>query len=222
MLLVIAPDWGASAGVLQYFARPPGPAPWRPVGTPIPVILGRSGLAPAACLPGDNAGAPPLKREGDGCSPAGIFPITALFGYAPESERAARSGHLPYLRATPDLKCIDDPASRHYNRIIDQRAVGDIDWSSCEDMLRRDDRYELGAVVGYNCDPVLPGPGSCIFLHVWAGEGVPTAGCTAMALADVARVAEWLDGARSPVLVQLPRAAYERLRGPWRLPDFPA
>jgi hypothetical protein len=36
------------------------------------------------------------------------------------------------------------------------------------------------------------------------------------------RVAGWLAGARSPVLVQLPRDACERLRGPWGLPDFPA
>jgi hypothetical protein len=42
-----------------------------------------------------------------------------------------------------------------------------------------------------------------------------------MAPADMMRIAGWLDGARTPLLVQLPRDAYERLRGPWGLPDFP-
>jgi hypothetical protein len=51
---------------------------------------------------------------------------------------------------------------------------------------------------------------------------VPTAGCTALALADMSEIAGWLDGAAGPLLVQLPQAEYERLRAPWGLPIFAA
>jgi hypothetical protein len=43
-----------------------------------------------------------------------------------------------------------------------------------------------------------------------------------MALADMTEVAGWLDGAAVPVLVQLPRAEYERRRETWGLPAFAA
>ena len=158
------------------------------------------------------------KREGDGRSPAGVFAITALFGLAEPGSPFARAAKLPYLCTTAELNCIDDPASMHYNRIVDQSAVAEHDWASCEDMRRSDERYAVGVVVAHNSEPSLPGAGSCIFLHVWAGEGVPTAGCTAMSLADMSEIAGWLDGAAAPLLVQLPQAEYEGLREVWGLP----
>ena len=218
LLLVVAAGWEDRAARLQCFERKAASAAWCREGEATSVMLGRAGLAWGRGLHAPDTDAGRHKREGDGRSPAGIFPVTALFGATGPPPGAG----LPWLPATSNLKCIDDPASRHYNRIVDQDRVDSVDWASCDDMLRTDRRYELGAVVGCNCDPVLPGAGSCIFLHVWAGAGVPTAGCTAMALADMTRVAGWLDGARSPLLVQLPRETYERLRGPWGLPDFPA
>ena len=146
--------------------------------------------------------------------------ITALFGPAGAESDLARAAKLPYRWATRDLKCIDDPASAHYSRIVDRSAVALPDWASCEDMLRDDGRYAVGAVVAHNVDPPLPGAGSCIFLHVREGPGAPTAGCTAMALADMSEIAGWLDGKQSPLLVQLPQAEYERCRTAWGLPAF--
>ncbi len=55
--------------------------------------------------------------------------------------------------------------------------------------------------------------GSCIFLHIWEGPGKGTAGCTAMGSLSMEEVLRWLDGEKRPVLVQLPRAEFERLRG---------
>lgn len=213
LLLCLSPGWDAPSGHLQCFERRAGNA-WQPVGAEIPVALGRSGMAWGRGLHPPAGGLE--KREGDGRAPAGVFAITALFGYADASALPAPP-RLPYHRARPDLKCVDDPASTHYNRIVDGSAQPR-DWASCEDMLRQDGRYELGAVVAHNCTPPEPGAGSCIFLHVWESPVTPTAGCTAMALEPMRDIALWLDGARAPLLVQLPQAEFARRQAEWRLP----
>lgn len=216
LLLVVAPNWDGGSAQLQRFERPHPDDDWQSVGPAIAASLGKSGLAWGRGRHPQITG--PEKREGDGRAPAGIFAITALFGYAAPDSPFARAAKLPYLAASPNLKAIDDPASRYYNRIVDQSAVADPDWASCEDMLRPDERYAVGAVVAHNAEPPVPGAGSCIFLHVWAGPGVPTAGCTAMALADMSEIGGWLDASATPLLVQLPRAEYETRRAAWGLP----
>jgi L,D-peptidoglycan transpeptidase YkuD (ErfK/YbiS/YcfS/YnhG family) len=217
LLLVVAPDWNSSIAHLQRFERIAGAEGWLPLGPVIPVSLGRSGLAWGRGLHSKIEGAE--KREGDGCAPAGVFAITALFGDASADSPLSRTAKLPYLPASPDLKAIDDPASAFYNRIVDQSTVTS-DWSSCEDMRRSDGRYAVGAVVAHNSEPAVPGAGSCIFLHVWESEGAPTAGCTAMALADMTEIAGWLDVDAMPVLVQLPQAEYGARHVAWGLPSL--
>ena len=222
LLLVIASGWEAPAAQLQRFERVHLDANWQPVGVKIAVSLGKSGLAWGRGLHPEISGAEPEKREGDGCAPAGIFAITTLFGYAAFDSPFAGAAKLPYLCATTDLKAVDDPTSTYYNRIVDQSSVARPDWVSCEDMRRSDQRYAVGAVVAHNSEPSLPGAGSCIFLHVWESEGRPTAGCTAMSLADMTALASWLHGAALPVLVQLPRSEYESRCEHWGVPVFAA
>lgn len=214
LLLCIAADWDSSAGELQCFTRN-ADGNWQPAFAPLPVMLGRSGLAWGHGLHPLMAGT--AKQEGDGRAPAGVFAITALFGYAPADAPLPRAARLPYHPARPGLKCVDDPKSGHYNCIVDAAGVPS-DWASCEDMLRDDRRYELGAVVAHNTQRRLPGAGSCIFLHVWETPETPTSGCTAMALDHMEEIARWLDAARAPVLVQLPEAEYARHQQAWGLP----
>ncbi len=218
LLMVVASAWESSEARLQRCVLTGGEASWAAVGESVPVSLGRAGLAWGRGLHPSPEGSPREKREGDGCAPAGIFAITGLFGYADSGSSLAQAAKLPYLSASGALKCIDDSASRHYNRIVDQDRVAEIDWQSCEDMLRRDLRYELGAVIAHNDGQPVAGAGSCVFLHVWEAPGVPTAGCTAMSLADMTALAGWLDGAMAPLLVQLPRDEYLKWREVWALP----
>ena len=216
LLLVVADDWASTTALLRRFARAAPGAEWAPVGEAFAVSLGQCGLAWGIGRHRAVGADAPQKREGDRRAPAGVFAITALFGAA--DHPLARSARLPYFGATPDLKAIDDPASDHYNRIVAQSTVAEIDWKSHEDMLRDDDRYAIGAVVAHNSPNPVPGAGSCIFIHVWQSEGMPTAGCTAGALADICALCAWLDGTASPLLVQLPRAEYARYQAAWALP----
>jgi L,D-peptidoglycan transpeptidase YkuD (ErfK/YbiS/YcfS/YnhG family) len=222
LLLVVAPSWNSCTARLRRFDRPGSAGDWQAVGRAVSVSLGRAGLAWGQGLQPIAGGDGAIKCEGDGRAPAGVFPITGLFGYAAADSPFARVAKMSYLCATNDLKAIDDPVSAHYNRIVDQSLVAQPDWTSCEDMLRTDQCYAVGAVVAHNAEPPVPGAGSCIFLHVWQGEGMPTAGCTAMSLADMTEIAGWLDASAAPLLVQLPRAEYEALRPAWALPPFSA
>ena len=52
-------------------------------------------------------------------------------------------------------------------------------------MWRDDSLYDLVAVVGFNDDPVVPGKGSAIFLHLARPDYSPTAGCVALGEADL-------------------------------------
>jgi L,D-peptidoglycan transpeptidase YkuD (ErfK/YbiS/YcfS/YnhG family) len=84
-------------------------------------------------------------------------------------------------------------------------------------MRRADEFYRLGVIVDHNADRVA-GCGSCIFLHIWSGAGKGTAGCTAMEAPRMEAVLRWLEARKRPLLVQLPRGEFERLKAEWDLP----
>lgn len=171
---------------------------WRCFSAAIPVRIGRNGMAWGH---GEFALAAPAgwrtKKEGDGCAPAGVFRITQAFG------SGVKLGliKLPYLQCTAHHWGIDDVCSKHYNQIVDDRVVA-CDWTGPETMTPSSGCYRLGAVIAHNPHNT-PGLGSCIFLHVWLGEGIPTSGCTAMSDLNLAKILGWLDPTADPCLVQL-------------------
>lgn len=216
LLVVTGEGWDAPGGVLRLFERDEAGGAWRPAGEPVLVVLGKKGLAWGRGLHSVPAGAV-QKREGDGRAPAGVFELGEAFGYAPKDELPPI--RLDYRQAVDSLKCVDDSASSHYNAILDQATVTP-DWQSVEDMRRQDDLYRYGLFVRHNSPDPLPGGGSCIFIHVWRGEGQGTAGCTAMAEARVASLLTWLDPAKRPLLVQFPVQMLDEARARWNLPLF--
>ena len=123
---------------------------------------------------------------------------------------------VPYVQATADLRCVDDPHSEHYNRIV-STADTEIDWKSAERMRRDDDLYVLALVVEHNTKTTWRVAGSCIFLHLWEGPDKGMSGCTAMSRDALEELAAWLDR-DAAVLVALPLGEYELFRRPWRLP----
>jgi D-alanyl-D-alanine dipeptidase len=204
LIVVTTPDWDATKGTLTAHERRDGT--WIAIGDAIPVVVGRTGLAWGNGLPLPRKHAGPIKKEGDGKAPAGLFALTSLFGYAPQPA----SAQMPYITATPSVECVDDVASPHYNTIVDTRDVAKT-WASSENMLRDDQLYREGVVVAHNSNPPVSGNGSCIFLHLWSGPDSSTAGCTAMSGESLARLTQWLDADRHPLLLQLTEAEFQAL-----------
>ncbi len=217
LIVVVTGDWDAVTGTLFRFERS-ADGPWRAVGDAFPIVVGKTGLAwgvGVANWSTEATDADPVKREGDGRAPAGIFRLGTAFGFAPADSLS--SLRLPYAMLTRGTDCVDDSHSSHYNTLVDSTALAAPDWSSAERM--RDIReYRLGIVVEHNADPPAPGRGSCIFLHIWDGPRVGTEGCTAMRSDNLSALVGWLDPADVPLLVQLPWAEYQRHRAQWALP----
>ena len=218
LLVVTTSSWDAVQGKLQRYERANLRGRWQPVGQSVSVVVGKSGLSWGLGLRSVHAASSPIKKEGDGRAPAGIFRLSATFGYAATQPAAWK---MPYIAVTPSVECVDDPHSKFYNRIVDRTTLSP-DWNSSEHMLLADERYRWGIVVDHNAahhaHPAIPGRGSCIFLHIWLNPGKSTVGCTAMTQKDIEEVLAWLDPSRSPILVQLPESQYKSLRKTWKLP----
>lgn len=213
LVVVSVATWDTTGGTLQRYERLRTSDAWQPVGTVVPVVVGRTGLAwDDRFLPAARG---PVKHEGDGRAPAGAFSLDGAFGFAPEAD--SRWVRLLYLPLGEGTECVDDVRSVHYNTVVERASVPRVDWTSSEKM-RRIEQYRLGVLVGYNSAPVRAGRGSCIFLHVWAGPGTFTAGCTAMPEGALREMMLWLRPDERPALVQLPAAELRRLRGEWGLP----
>jgi L,D-peptidoglycan transpeptidase YkuD (ErfK/YbiS/YcfS/YnhG family) len=127
--------------------------------------LGRSGIARS-------------KREGDGATPAGLWPLSHVL-YRPDRLAPPQTA-LPVFSLTPDDGWCDDPADPAYNRPVKLPYA-----SRAEAMWRGDGLYDIVVVLGYNLDPVVPGHGSAIFLHLARPDYAPTEGCVAVNRADM-------------------------------------
>lgn len=123
------------------------------------------------------------KREGDGASPQGAFPLRRVL-YRADRLQVPSTG-LQVAKIGRDDGWCDDPADPMYNRLV--RLPHD---ASHERMWREDGLYDLVVVLGHNDDPPVPGRGSAIFLHVARPDYGPTEGCVALALADLLKVLE--------------------------------
>jgi D-alanyl-D-alanine dipeptidase len=215
LILVTTPGWDSVRGTLRRFERKGVGGVWKQVGDSFAIVVGRGGLGWGEGLTARPGGGGPLKKEGDGRAPAGVFALGPAFGFDGSDE--AGWVRLPYKPLKPSTECVDDTASTHYNLIVDRDASKPLDWNSSERM-RSVEGYRWGIVVAHNAAPPVAGRGSCIFLHIWAGPEHGTAGCTAMERPNLEALLRWLDPRKRPLLVQLPEEEYARLRAVWRLP----
>jgi D-alanyl-D-alanine dipeptidase len=176
------------------------------------VVLGSKGLALGDGLIKLDAGGP-VKHEGDKRSPAGIFSIGTAFGYAPQALWIKNR----YIQAFDTLICVDDTASAYYNRLVDKDTAKSA-FRSFEYMHLKKDYYKWGLFINHNSGHVVPGDGSCIFMHIWGDKDTGTDGCTAMTEKHMLRVLHWIDSKKSPLLVQMPLYLYQNIQGQYHLP----
>ncbi len=102
---------------------------------------------------------------------------------------------LPIAPIRADDGWCDAPDDPSYNRAVT------LPYPASTERMARDDRlYDIVVVLGYNDDPVQPGRGSAIFLHVAPEDGGPTAGCIALASRDLREVLKRVDSRSSLVV----------------------
>lgn len=138
--------------------------------------LGRGGVKPAA-----------EKREGDGASPAGIWPVRRVW-YRADKGPAPETG-LPVIAIRRSDGWCDAPGHAAYNRLVPLPFP-----ASHERLWRQGDVYDLVVELGYNDDPPVAGRGSAIFLHMARPDYAATEGCVALAESDLRAVLKRLDG----------------------------
>ncbi len=121
------------------------------------------------------------KREGDGGTPIGVLPLRDVL-YRPDRVPFPACA-VPVRALSPDDGWCDDPAHPDYNRPVRMPFA-----ASAESLWRDDTVYDLIGVLGWNDDPVVPGLGSAIFLHIARPDWTPTEGCVALTREDVIRI----------------------------------
>ncbi len=197
IVLVVSDDFNASTAQLACYEN------GKQVFQTIAVNLGKNGLGwgigegELSHKKGDV-----LKYEGDKKAPSGIFKLSAIFGY----EKSLKVD-MPYKYASKNLICVDDSNSKDYNKII----VAQGDEKSFEHMKRKDRLYKYGIVVAHNKN-AMKKRGSCIFMHIQRGEGIPTVGCTSMSENNLKKIIYWLDKDKEPILIQIPKSAGEAIK----------
>lgn len=213
LIVVTTSGWNGVTGKLTAYSWKNND--WISVLKDIKIVTGWSGMAWGKGLHDASFNSGKLKKEGDGNSPAGIFPLTSLYGYGKMDDTG-----MDYLQVTQKHFCVDDPGSEHYNRIVDADSVKK-DWKSAEKMILPDYQYKYGVVVGYNNAPVNSGEGSCIFMHIWNDKKTATSGCTAMTESNILKLIQFLDHSKKPLLIQLPLKEYARMKEFYQLPSLP-
>ncbi|MGF6227013.1 L,D-peptidoglycan transpeptidase YkuD (ErfK/YbiS/YcfS/YnhG family) [Inquilinus ginsengisoli] len=135
------------------------------------------GAGRRACALG-KGGVRPDKREGDGATPTGRFPLRRVL-YRPDRGPAPTTA-LPCAAIAPEDGWCDEPADPAYNRPVRLPHP-----ARHERMWRDDALYDLVIVIGHNDDPPVAGLGSAVFVHLARPDWGPTDGCVALARADL-------------------------------------
>ncbi|HEX8446773.1 MAG TPA: L,D-transpeptidase family protein [Sphingomonas sp.] len=131
-------------------------------GWAIGCTIGRGGTCPAAD-----------KREGDGRTPLGIWPVRAVL-LRRDRVTVPAGLRLPWRWIDPADGWSDDVRDAAYNRPVRHPHR-----FSAERLWRADGLYDVIVVLGHNDAPPVPGLGSAIFLHCRDGDR-PTEGCVAV------------------------------------------
>ena len=144
-----------------------------------------SDLGQFACAIG-RGGLTTNKIEGDHKTPVGEFKFKKI--YYRKDKLGEMIFQIPFAIIRENDGWCDDPKSKLYN----QHVQFPFD-SSAEKLFRDDDLYDLLCVINHNTDPIIPGKGSAIFLHISKPNFEGTEGCVAIEKENIIELAKKID-----------------------------
>ena len=144
-----------------------------------------SDLGRFACAVG-RAGLTTNKIEGDHKTPVGEFKFTKI--YYRKDRLGEMIFQIPFANIRENDGWCDDPKSKLYNQHIQFPFD-----ASAERLFRDDDLYDIICVLNYNTNPIVPGKGSAIFLHICKPNFAGTEGCVAIEKKNILKLANLID-----------------------------
>jgi L,D-peptidoglycan transpeptidase YkuD (ErfK/YbiS/YcfS/YnhG family) len=180
VVIVTSSSWSTDVATLQTFEK--DATGWRTVFPAMAANIGRDGFSAD-------------KHEGDLRTPAGKYGFGTMFG-----QHTSPGVKFPYRVADSQSVWVDSPSSPLYNTWQENAALTGEHLAAAGFKIA----YAYAVDIAYNTNPVVPGKGSAIFLHVSTGGG--TAGCVSIAQPNLLEVLRWLDPARAPIIVMGPTA----------------
>ena len=125
-----------------------------------------------------KAGIKKKQKEGDNITPKGTFKITRVYYRSDKVKNISTS--IKKIKINKNMGWCNDSTSPFYNREIKLPSK-----FSFEKLYRKDNLYDLLAVLNYNTNPVKKNKGSAIFIHIAKKRFKPTAGCIALQKKDL-------------------------------------
>ena len=117
-----------------------------------------------------RAGVGKKKIEGDNITPIGVYKILNVY-YRKDRIKNLNT-KFKINQITKNMGWCDDPKSKKYNQLIR------IPFNYSHEKLRKKDNiYDLIAVLDYNKNPTIKNKGSAIFMHLTKNYKKKTAGC---------------------------------------------
>jgi L,D-peptidoglycan transpeptidase YkuD (ErfK/YbiS/YcfS/YnhG family) len=146
-------------------------------------IVSFGGITALAAI--GRSGRSAFKREGDGATP--IASMQVLSGFTRGDRVRSLVSALPIRRIRKDMLWCDQPEHPSYNRLVKAPFR-----PSHEEMMRADALYDICLVLDWNVSSRRRYRGSAIFFHLIKPGYQPTAGCVAVSLQDMKRLARFI------------------------------
>ena len=112
------------------------------------------------------------KKEGDKCTPKGIFKLNKIF-FRHDRVNFFKT-KLKKVKIMKYIGWCNDSKNQNYNKLIKMNKK-----IKHEKLYRKDYKYDYLIELSYNTEKVIPYKGSAIFLHL-TKDYKPTLGCVAI------------------------------------------
>lgn len=201
LMVVTVDSMDANKAELRTFVRKNPADRWTKAGEPQAAVVGANGIGWGHTYLAFRRGSEPVKEEGDERTPAGIYRIGAMFGFAKDKRPN-------YVQLTPGRQfCVEDTSSPYYGQIIPQSSVSK---NTLGQKMASEQQFRRGLFIDYPPRPAFKA-GSCIFVQVWRGEGIATSAHVGLPEESILRLQDWAAGHFMAIAI-MQKAALPRFR----------